>query len=86
MDSINGDKVNGFCVIGGGEVGGIGWGNYGTSANSSSHATSSWRLKEFTEGAVTIGVGSRFQYFTTRIKKDGFLQRHQLGPCRTLKG
>ncbi len=60
--------------------------HYGTSANSSSHADSSWRLKELTEGTVTIGVGSLFQYFTTRVKKDEFLQRHRLGPYRNLKG
>ncbi len=50
-------------------------GNYGTSANSSSHAESSWHLREFTEGVVTIGVGSLFQYFTTRVEKDDFLRR-----------
>ncbi len=60
--------------------------NYETSANSSSHTESSLRLKEFTEGAVTKGVGSLLQYFMTRVEKDGFLQRRRLGPCRTLKG
>ncbi len=32
--------------------------NHGTSAKSSFHAELCWRLNEFTEGAVTIGVGS----------------------------
>ncbi len=32
-------------------------GNRGNSTDSSSHAESGWHLKEFTEGAVTIGVG-----------------------------
>ncbi len=50
-------------------------GNHGTSANSSSNAESSWCLNEMTEGAVTIEVGSLFQYFTTRSKKDDFLPR-----------
>ncbi len=31
-------------------------GDHGTSANSSSFAESSWRLKELTVGAVTVGV------------------------------
>ncbi len=44
--------------------------NHGASANSYSHAESSWHLNEFTEGAVAIEVGSLFQYFTTRIEKD----------------
>ncbi len=61
-------------------------GNYGTSANSSSHAKSSWRLKEVTEGLVTVEVGSLFQYFTTSVEKDDFLRRRRLWPCRTLKG
>ncbi len=66
--STNGDNVKGDCVIGGGEERRNGRrGNYGTSANSSSHAESSCRLKEFREGAVTIGVGSLLQYFTTRV-------------------
>ncbi len=50
-----------------------------TSSSRSSHAESSWRLKELTEGAVTIGVRGLFQYIETRIEKDDFLQR-------TLKG
>ncbi len=54
-------------------------GSYGTLANSSSHTESSWHLKGFTEGAVTIGVGSLFQYFTTRVEKDDFLRRCRLG-------
>ncbi len=54
-------------------------GNYGISVNISSHG-------EFTEGAVTIGVGCIFQYFTTPVEKDDFLRRRRLGPCRTLKG
>ncbi len=61
-------------------------GNYGTSVSSSSHAESSRRLKEFTEGVVTIGVGSLFRYFTTLVEKDGFLRRRRLEPGRTLKG
>ncbi len=63
---------------------GVERGNYGTSAKSSSHAESSCRLKEFTEGAVTIGV--RSQYSTMRIEKGYFLRRCRLGSCRTLKG
>ncbi len=47
-------------------------GNYGTSASSFSHAEPSWRLKEFTEGVVIIGVGSLFQNFTIRVEKDEF--------------
>ncbi len=47
-------------------------GNQGTSANSSSHDESSWRLKEFMEGVATMGVGSLFQHFTTRIEEDDF--------------
>ncbi len=39
-----------------------------------------------TEGAVTIGEGSLFQYFTTLVEKDDFLPRRLLGPCRTLAG
>ncbi len=62
-----------------------GKGHYGTSANSLSYAESSWRWKEFTEGAVTKGVGSQFLHFTTRVEKDEFLRRRQLGPCRTMK-
>ncbi len=46
-----GYNVNGDCVCGGGDRGTI---NHGTSANSSSHAESSWLLNEFAEGAVTI--------------------------------
>ncbi len=72
----------------------MGWGGYGeckgennrTSASSSPHAESSWRLKEFAEGAVTIGMVSLFQYFTTRVEKDAFLRRRRLGPCRTFRG
>ncbi len=78
-DSINGDNVKGNCVIGGGEGENRRTGDNGASAKSSSHAESSWRLKEFTEGAVTIGMGSLFQYFTTRIEKDDFLRRRLLG-------
>ncbi len=40
----------------------------------------------FTEGAVTIGVGSLFQYFTTRVEKDDFLRKRRLGPCSVLAG
>ncbi len=50
-------------------------GNQGTSANSSSHDESRWRLKELTEGAGTMGVGSLFQHLTTRIEEDDFLRR-----------
>ncbi len=60
--------------------------DHATSTNSSSHAESSWCFKELTEGAVTIGVGSLFQYITTRIEKGDFLQRLRLGPYRSLKG
>ncbi len=60
-------------------------GNNEASANSSSHEESSWRLKEFTEGLLTKGVWSMFQYFTTRFEKDDFVRRRRLGPCRTLK-
>ncbi len=79
---------NGDCIIGGGEGrrGNRRTGNYGTLACSSSHVKLSWYLKEFTKGAVTIGVGSLFQYFTTRVEKDDFLRRRRLGPCKTLKG
>ncbi len=45
-------------------------GTYGTSANSSSLAESSGRLKELMEGAVTIGVRSLFQYFTAHVEKE----------------
>ncbi len=71
------DLDNGDCVIGGGEGrgGNRRTGNYGTSASSSSHVKSSWRLKEFTEEVVTIGVGSLLQYFTTRVEKVDFLRR-----------
>ncbi len=48
--------------------------NHGASANSSSHAELSFRLNEFTEGAVVIEVGSLFQYFTTRTEKGDFLR------------
>ncbi len=61
-------------------------GNHGTSANSTPDAESSWRLNELTEGAVTIGVGSLFQYLTTRIEKHDFLRKRRLGSCKTLKG
>ncbi len=60
-------------------------GNFETSANSSSREESSWRLKEFTEGLHSNGVGSMFQHFTTRFEKDDFVRRGRLGPCRTLK-
>ncbi len=43
-------------------------------------------LKEFTEGAVTNGVESLFKNLTTRVEKDNFLRRCQLGSSRTLKG
>ncbi len=60
--------------------------NHGTSVNNSSHVESGWRLNELTEGVVKIEVGSLFQNFTIRIKKDGILRRCRLGPCKTLKG
>ncbi len=47
-------------------------GNDGTSANSSFNAESSLSLDELTEGAVTIEVGSLFQYFAISIEKYGF--------------
>ncbi len=46
-----GYNVNGDFATGGGV-------NHGTSANSSSHAESSWLLNEFAEGAVTIAACS----------------------------
>ncbi len=61
-------------------------GNNGIFVSSSSHAESSRRLNAITEGAITIEVGSLFQYFTTCIEKDDFLPRRRLGPCRTLEG
>ncbi len=61
-------------------------GNHGTSANSTPDAESSWRLNELTEGTVTIGVGSLFQYLTTRIEKEDVLRKRRLGPCKTLIG
>ncbi len=61
-------------------------GNYGISVNIYSHGESSWGLKEFTEGAVTIGAGSIFHFFKTPVEKDDFLRRRRQGPCRTLKG
>ncbi len=48
--------------------------NHGMSANISSHAESSWRLNELTNGPVTIEVGN-----LTRIEKDDFLRRRRLG-------
>ncbi len=74
---MNGDNVKGDNIIGRGVEGSTG--NHGTSTYSSSHAESSWHLKEFTEGALTIGVGSLFQYFTTRIEKDDIPRRCRLG-------
>ncbi len=50
-------------------------GNHGTSADSSSHAQSSCRLNESTEGAVTIKVESLFENFAVRVEKDDFLQK-----------
>ncbi len=75
---MNGDNVKGGCVIGAGRGGNRRTGSNGTSANSSSHAESSWRLKEFTEG-----VGSLFQYFTARVEKGDSLRMRRLGLCRT---
>ncbi len=77
-------KMN--CILGVGRRRARWTGNRGTSACSSYHAKSSWRLKELTEGAVTIVAGSLFQYFTTRIEKDCFLRRRRLGPCSMSKG
>ncbi len=68
--------MNGDYVIGGEDRGTV---SHGTSANSSSHAESSWRLNELTEWAVATHVGSLFQYFTTRTEKDDFLRRRRLG-------
>ncbi len=56
-------------------------GNHGTSASNSSYAESSWRLKELTEEAVTIGVGSLFQHFTTCVEKDDFIRRRRQVPA-----
>ncbi len=61
-------------------------GNHGTSANSSSHAESSWRLNELTEGEVTIEVGACSNILRLVLKKEDFLQRLPLGPSITLKG
>ncbi len=60
-------------------------GNYGTSARIFPLAESTWRLKEFMEGMVTIGVGSLFQYFTRRVEKGDLHRRRRLGPCRPSK-
>ncbi len=61
--------MKGECVSGGWEGGGdIGMGNHGTSANSSPHAESSWRLNGLMEGTEKK-VGSLFQHFTTCSKK-----------------
>ncbi len=85
-DSINGDNFKGDCAVGR-EEGRRNrrTGNYETSANSSSHGESSWRLKELTEWLLTRWVGSMFQYFTTRFEKDDFVRRRRLGHCSTLK-
>ncbi len=64
---INDSKLG----VGGGKIRRTG--NHGTSANRSSHAELSWRLKELTKGVVTTGVGSLFQYFTSLIEKEDFL-------------
>ncbi len=63
QDNLSVSKIkngNEDCVIGGEDRGTV---NHGTSANSSSHAESSWHLNEFTEGAVAIELGGLFQYF-----------------------
>ncbi len=60
-------------------------GNYGTYANIFNHTEYSWRLNGWTEGTVTLEVGSLFQNLTTHFEKDDFLRRHRLGACRTLK-
>ncbi len=55
---MNWDNVKGDCVIGGREgKGNRKGGNYRISAKNPSHAESSLRLKEFTEGVVTSGLG-----------------------------
>ncbi len=54
-------------------------GNHGTSTNCSLYAKLSFFLKALTELAVTKGVVSLFQYFTTGIEKDDFLRRCRLG-------
>ncbi len=66
-DNISGENVKkGFRSGRGGKRR---TGKYGFSANSSSHSELSWRFKEFTEGVVTKGVGSLFQYFSTHVEK-----------------
>ncbi len=47
-------------------------GNHETSASSSSHAESSWRLEELTEGAVTIQL--LFQYLRLALKRTTFFK------------
>ncbi len=64
--------------------GNIRMGNHGTSANNPCRTESSWRLKELTEGVVTLSVGNLFQYFTTRVEKDDFLRRRRLGLYQTV--
>ncbi len=66
-DSVNGDNVKGITQLGLGRGCGIFRGLYGASSNSSSYAKSSWGLKELTEGAVTVGMGSIFQYFSSHV-------------------
>ncbi len=53
-------------------------GNHETSSTSSSHAESSWRLAELTEGLVRIAMGSLFPYSTIGNEKDDFLRRRRL--------
>ncbi len=75
---INGDNVQGDCAIWGGIEG---WEITGLLQTNPHSDEPSCRLKELTEGAVTIGVRSLFQYFKTRFEKGDFLQRRRLGPC-----
>ncbi len=59
------------------EVGCRRTGNLGTSANSSSRAESSWRLKESTEETGSIGVGSQLQIL---LKRTTFLEDTDYDP------
>ncbi len=56
-------------------------GNRGTSANSYSHTESSWRLKEFTEGAVTIGEGNLLQFLRLMLKRTTFFEGADYDPA-----
>ncbi len=81
VDSINGHNVKGDC-----ENGGVGRRMESTGLQQKNPRQMYLALNELTEGAVTVGVGSLFEIFKTRIEEDDFLRRRRLGPCRTLKG